>query len=159
ISQVLTTVAVYAPLILLNGMAGNLIFDQSIALTISLGVSLLSAFVLAPLLFRLFIRKPPDTLKEDSLVYRKVSLAYHKMIDHILARCSFYFILTLLIMPIGFWLATKVPVSNLPSIEKKESLLQLDWNAPIDAKENLRRVRLLQEEIKPVAELTEAEVG
>lgn len=159
ISQVLTTIAVYAPLILLNGMAGNLVFDQSIALTISLGVSLLSAFVLVPLLFRLFIRKPAAALKEDSRLYRWIAAGYHRMIDHILSYRAFYFITTLLLMPVGFWLATRVPVSSLPAIEKKESLLLLDWNEPIDASENLRRVRLLQKEVRAVTQVTEAEVG
>lgn len=159
ISQVLTTVAVYAPLILLSGIAGALVFDQSIALTISLGVSLLVAFVLAPLLYKLFLKTPPEKLKEDTIFYKWVSTKYHRMISHILKHKLRYFLITLLLMPVGIWLAMLLPVSSLPQIEKKESLALIDWNQPIDVDENLRRIKELQTMIQPLCESTEAEVG
>lgn len=159
ISQVLTTVAVYAPLILLSGMAGALVTDQAIGLTISLGVSLLVAFVLAPLLYKLFLKTPPEKLKDDTVFYKWVSGGYHRMIRHILRHKLLYFLVTLLIMPAGFWLAQKIPVSALPQIEKKESLVLIDWNDPIDAQENLRRTRQLLAVIQPQCINTETEVG
>ena len=159
ISQVLTTVAVYAPLILFNGMAGRLIFDQSIALTISLAVSLLVAFVLSPVLYNLLLSKSPAKKNQDTLFYRWVAAGYHRMIGHILRHKLAYFLATLAIMPIGFWLATRLPVESLPTIEKKESLVTVDWNVSIDARENLRRVRQLQAFIQPNCEVTEADVG
>lgn len=159
ISQVLTTTAVYAPLILLSGMASALITDQSIALTISLSVSLLVAFVLSPLLYKLLLKRSPEKLKEDTMFYKWVSTGYHKMIKHILKHKLVYFIFTLLAMPLGIWIATLLPISNLPRIEKKESLVQIDWNDPIDAAENLRRIKRIQSQIQPQCVVTEAEVG
>jgi multidrug efflux pump subunit AcrB len=159
ISQVLTTVAVYAPLVLLSGIGGALVFDQSIALTISLGVSLVVAFVLTPLLYKLFLKASPDKLKEDTIFYKWVSKAYHRMIDHILRHKLFYFVVTILLMPVGIWLATDIPLSSLPRIEKKESLVYIDWNAPIDANENLERTKTLQQYIQKDCAVTEAEIG
>lgn len=160
ISQVLTTVAVYAPLILLSGIAGALVLDQSIALTISLGVSLLVAFVLVPQLYTLLQRKSKASrLKEDTAAYKWIVRHYHRMIDHIFRYKKLYFSITILVMPVGLWLATKVPVSSLPKIEKKESLLHLNWNSTIDAQENLRRVRQLLQVLQPGCTVTEAEIG
>jgi multidrug efflux pump subunit AcrB len=159
ISQVLTTVAVYAPLVLLSGMAGSLVTDQSIALTISLCVSLLIAFILVPLLYNLFLKVSPEKLKEDTIFYRWVSQGYHKMIQHILKRKLFYFLVTVLIMPIGFIIANQLPVTNLPAIEKKESLVKLDWGSSIDIDENLHRVQDLYASIKKLTTVFEAEVG
>lgn len=159
ISQVLTTVAVYAPLVLLNGMAGSLVFDQSIALTISLAVSLLVAFILTPVLYKLFMKNSPARQREDTAFYKKISRGYHKMIDHILQHKSIYFSLTLLLMPVGFWLAGKIPISALPVIEKKESLVLIDWNEPVDAQKNLEWTKELQQQIKGKCEVSEAEVG
>lgn len=159
ISQVLTTVAVYAPLILLSGMAGALVFDQALGLTISLGVSLLVAFVLAPMLYKLFLKRSPQKLKEDTFFYTWVSKGYHKMISHILKYKLLYFLFTILLMPVGFLLSSQIPVTALPDIEKKESLVFIDWNAPIDAQENLRRVKELQFEIQKSCTTTEAEIG
>nr|WP_315821824.1 efflux RND transporter permease subunit [Paraflavitalea speifideiaquila] len=159
ISQVLTTVAVYAPLVLLSGIAGALVLDQGIGLTISLGVSLLVAFILSPLLYKLFLKTDPGKLKKDTLVYEWVAKGYHRMIHHILHHKWIYFLVTLLIMPVGIWLASQMPVAALPALEKKESLLLIDWNDAIDARENLERVKRLQSVIQPGCLATEAEVG
>jgi len=159
ISQVLTTVAVYAPLVLLSGMAGALVLDQAIGLTISLGTSLLAAFILAPLLCKMLLKNRGEKWKEDTVFYKQTAKGYHKMIHHILSHKLVYFIITLLLMPMGFWLAACIPVSALPTIEKKESLVTIDWNAPVDAQENLRRVKELLETIQANCTVTEAEVG
>lgn len=159
ISQVLTTVAVYAPLVLLSGMAGSLVTDQALGLTISLGVSLLVAFVLVPLLYRLFLKSQGRTRHDHTRFYRFVSRGYHRMISHILRHKLVYFIATLLIMPVGIWLASVIPVSALPRIEKKESLVYIDWNDPVDAHENLRRTKALLTVIQPYCTVTESEAG
>lgn len=159
ISQVLTTVAVYAPLILLNGLAGLLIFDQCIALTISLGVSLLVAFVLVPVLYNLLQNKPYDPRRDNTAFYTWVSKGYHRMIAHILRRRRLFFSLTLFIMPLGFWLATKIPIQALPKIEKTETLARIDWNEPLEAQANLTRVKALYSQVKDLCPEFEAEVG
>lgn len=159
ISQVLTTVAVYAPLVILSDMAGALVYDQSIALTISLAVSLLVAFILTPLLYTLLLKQSPEKLNEDTLFYKWVSKGYHVMIHHILKYRLTYLCITLFIMPLGFWLASKIPIRSLPKIEKLESLVLIDWNDPIDAEENLRRIKGLQAIIQPGCKTTETEVG
>lgn len=158
-SQVLTTVAVYVPLILLSGIAGALVSDQAVSLSISLGVSLLVAFVLAPLLYKLFLKTPSNKLRDNTLVYTWISSRYHSMINHILRKKLLYFCLTLLLMPIGFWLALKIPISYLPKIEKKESLVNFDWNESVDAEENLRRTKEIQSLIQKNCLVTEADVG
>jgi multidrug efflux pump subunit AcrB len=159
ISQVITTVAVYAPLTILGDMAGALVYDQSIALTISLAVSLLVAFILTPLLYTLLLKQPPEKLQEDTAFYKWVAKGYHGMIHHILKHKLIYLGITLFVMPLGFWFASKIPISSLPKIEKLESMVLIDWNDPIDAKENLRRVKALQSAIQPGCKTTEAEVG
>lgn len=159
ISQVLTTVAVYAPLMLLGGMAGTLISDQAIGLTASLGTSLLVAFILTPLLYKLLHKKAPATLKEDTVLYKWISKGYHRMIDHILQHRRPYFAVTLLLMPIGCWIGFNIPATPLPDIEKRESLIFIDWNSPVDITENLRRSIALQKAIAPRCIETEAEVG
>lgn len=158
ISQVLTTIAVYAPLILLSGLAGSLVYDQAIGLTICLCVSLLVAFLLAPLLYKLFLKAPPKRSKETRF-YLFIANGYHKMVDHILKHKLPYIITTGLIMIAGVWLTTLIPISALPEIEKKESLVLIDWNAPVDAQENLRRINQLVTEISGTIQESESEVG
>ncbi|GAO41956.1 efflux RND transporter permease subunit [Flavihumibacter petaseus] len=159
ISQVLTTVAVYLPLILLSGVGGALVFDQSIALTISLCVSLLVAFILVPILYKQISNNNASNQNDDSVFYKYVSVAYHKMIDHILRHNKIYLLITISLMPIGIFILAKMPVNGLPKIERKESMIHIDWNSPIDANENLIRTKSLLREIQGGCNVTEAEIG
>jgi multidrug efflux pump subunit AcrB len=142
-SNVLTTIAIYLPLIYMSGLAGALVFDQAIALTISLGVSLLVAFCLNPLLYKFFLRTDPEKLKNDTQFYKSIANGYHRMIYHIFNHKRKYFIVTLLFMPIGIILIKFLPINILPQITTTESLAKIDWNQSIDAAENLRRVKML----------------
>jgi multidrug efflux pump subunit AcrB len=159
ISQVLTTVAVYAPLVLMSGLAGALVYDQAIALSISLGVSLLVAFVLAPLLYRLFLRREPEKLREDTRFYVWVAKGYHWLIHFVFRHKVLVLGFTFLLMAAGFWMLIHSPVSALPAIERSETLLRLDWNEPIDAPENLRRIREIDAQLAQLSPIREAEVG
>src|SRR5690606_18618237 len=53
ISSVLTTCAVFVPLVFLSGISGALFYDQAMAVSIGLGVSLLVSFTLIPVYFRI----------------------------------------------------------------------------------------------------------
>ncbi|GAA4844538.1 efflux RND transporter permease subunit [Algivirga pacifica] len=53
ISSVLTTTAVFLPLIFLSGMAGALFYDQALTVTIGLSVSLAVAVIVLPVYYRL----------------------------------------------------------------------------------------------------------
>ncbi|MBC9911125.1 efflux RND transporter permease subunit [Chitinophaga varians] len=159
ISQVLTTVAVYLPLIYLSGLAGAIITDQAIALTISLGVSLLVAFFLNPLLFRLFISDKAANMREDTRLYQWIAGKYHQMIHHIFARKKPYFFFTIALMPVGIILYQFIPVSALPHITQTETLLTIDWNNPVDLAENHRRIKQLESVIGTHSIAWEADLG
>ncbi|MET0466276.1 MAG: efflux RND transporter permease subunit [Chitinophagaceae bacterium] len=159
ISQVLTTVAVYAPLVIISGFAGVLIGDQSLALSISLFISVCVAFFLAPLLYKQFYSWQPKLGKEDTRLYLLVSKIYHRLIDHVLQHRRLYVILMILLFPCGFLLYRSIGTESLPKMEQLESLVKIDWNEPLQATENLRRTREIQQRILPRCKLTEAESG
>ncbi len=158
-SQVLTTVAVYAPLILLDGMASKLIFDQSIALTISLVVSLAVAFILTPLLYRWLSKWGIGGQNKDTALYVWLAERYHRMVDQILQKKKFYMMATLAFMAAGFLLAWFIPVRTLPRIEETKSLTSIEWDDPIDVGENLKRNRAILQLIQGQVTLTESDIG
>ncbi|QHS63530.1 efflux RND transporter permease subunit [Chitinophaga agri] len=159
ISQVLTTVVVYAPLVILNGLSGALVMDQSIALTISLFVSLLVAFVLTPVLYKLLLKSPPERLKQDTVFYTFVRNRYHSMISFVLLKRKLFFAITLLVIALGVGLAFFIPFESLPAIEKKESLIKISWNEPLDLQENKARSLALIAKLSPVVAVSESDVG
>lgn len=158
ISQVLTTVAVYVPLVYLSGLAGSLVFDQAIALTVSLSVSLLISFFLNPVLYSLFLKADPATIREDTKLFSFLSKKYHSMIEFIMRRKYSFFFVTVLLIPISLLLTYFVPLNALPNIKTSESLLLVEWNDPISVSENAERIKRMSNELKPVLEW-EADVG
>jgi len=159
ISNVLTTVAIYAPLIYMSGLAGALVYDQAISLTISLGVSLLVAFCLNPVMYKFLLKSDPQKLKEDTRFYLAILKGYHGMIDHVFHHKKRYFVMTLLIMPLGFCLFFFVPVTTLPAITETESLVKIDWNSPVDAEENASRLKKMAVVFRNQIEEWEADAG
>ncbi|MDQ0640226.1 multidrug efflux pump subunit AcrB [Pedobacter sp. W3I1] len=159
IGNVLTTVAIYAPLIFLNGLAGSLIFDQAIALTISLGVSLLVAFCLNPVLYKVFMKTPVERLKDDTILYKGILKRYTTMMDKVFAHRRLFLMLAFLVMPMGFFLARNIRVETLPTLSSTESIIKIDWKDPIDVEENRRRTELLTSIIQTYPASWEADIG
>ncbi|RZJ92616.1 MAG: efflux RND transporter permease subunit [Chryseobacterium sp.] len=159
ISNVLTTVAIYGPLIYLSGLAGALVYDQAVALTISLAVSLLVAFVLNPVMYRYFLRGKSAALREDTKLYLRILNGYHSMITHIFSYKKTYFWITIAVMPLGFFLFKMVPVETLPRITETETQVKIDWNQSLDADGNLNRMLNITSKLENKTIAWEADLG
>lgn len=158
ISSVLTTLAVFVPLVFLNGLSGALFYDQAVSVAIILGTSLMVAFVLLPLLYRIFFQHVKKEIKEDSIIFKAI-LKIYKVIYKILWRFkAISFILLLLLIPTAYWMVNSMEKSGLPEIEKTETLLQVVWNEPIDAAASKDRIGSLLSELQVEAE-TGSDIG
>lgn len=143
ISSVLTTLAVFVPLIFLNGLSGSLFYDQAVSVAIILGTSLMVAFILLPLLYRVFFEKSKKQVKEDSKLFL-LTLSLYKAFYNLIWRFkAISFILLLALIPLTYFVLTDFEKTGLPDIEKTETLLTINWNEPIDAEANKERVSSL----------------
>lgn len=162
ISSVLTTLSVFVPLVFLHGLSGALFFNQAIAVAAILGASLLVAFLLLPLLYKLFFSKS-NKQKEDSTLYLGMLKAYK------IAYQSWYrspkrgkwlsLSISLAILPLIYLLYLALPVAGLPDISRQEYELEIAWNEPIQLKTNRDRILSLMTEIAPHLTYQEADIG
>ena len=67
IASTLTTVAVFLPIVFVEGIAGQIFRDQALTVTASLLVSLIAALTLIPMLSSMGHRPAEDTADEDSM--------------------------------------------------------------------------------------------
>ncbi|MFT6872667.1 MAG: multidrug efflux pump subunit AcrB [Roseivirga sp.] len=158
ISSVLTTLAVFIPLVFLNGLSGALFYDQALSVAIILGTSLMVAFILLPLLYRMFFEKSKKQVKEDSkffLLILKMYKAFYKVIWRFKVIS---FALLLLLIPLTYYVLTSFEQRGLPDIEKTETLLTINWNEPIDAETNKTRVSGLINDLEGQP-ITESDIG
>ncbi|MCC5921277.1 MAG: efflux RND transporter permease subunit [Cyclobacteriaceae bacterium] len=145
ISSVLTTLAVFVPLVFLSGVAGALFFDQAVAVGTILGVSLLVAFILLPLLYRLFFQNHKGEIKQESKLFSYIESAYNFSFDHIFKRPLAWFIFLLILIPAAIFFGYALPIAGMPEVEKRDLQLKIDWNEAVSVEENTIRMQQLFE--------------
>lgn len=144
ISSVLTTLAVFVPLVFLSGISGALFFDQAVSVAATLSVSLLVAFILLPLIYLLFFaRRKWSVEEEDSRLFLFILKGYKNLYEWSFARKGLSFIFMLALIPLSLVVGKLLPVEGLPPIEKYDTMLEVDWNEPIHAAQNLERIQTL----------------
>lgn len=161
ISSVLTTLAVFVPLVFLSGVSGALFFDQAVSVAAILGVSLLVAFILLPMLYHFFFRKKANEplMEEDSRFFKMVLKGYKKLYVRIFAKRGLSFAIFLVFIPLGLGLAYLLEVRGLPPIEKFDAVVRIDWNEPIGVEQNKERVMGLLEAMEGRYSKSETDVG
>lgn len=143
LSSVLTTCAVFVPLIFLGGIAGALFYDQAIAVAVGLFVSLLVSVSIVPVIFYLLFLH----LREGrvSALIRRISLnhldEYYTSVYHfVFTRRGRVMLIAAVLLLGGVAAAFRVPVERMPPVETSEMLIRVDWNNSIHVDENRRRV-------------------
>jgi multidrug efflux pump subunit AcrB len=139
ISSVLTTCAVFIPLIFMKGMAGALFFDQAVAVTIGLTVSLIVSITLLPTLYRLIYRK--NSAEKARKTKLPIYFHWYESGLKFVFRHQFltvFSVLIMLVLSVFMW--KWLPVSRFPKMSLDETILKIDWNEPVMLEENNARI-------------------
>ncbi|MCC5939670.1 MAG: efflux RND transporter permease subunit [Lunatimonas sp.] len=160
ISSVLTTLAVFVPLVFLSGISGALFYDQAVSVAAILSVSLLVAFVLLPLLYKLlFSNRQGKPVSEDSRLFLSILAGYKRLYRLIFAHRAVSLVVLLALIPAMLFLSQLLPVQGLPPIQKFDALLQVDWNEPINASQNRERIARVVEALEGAFIHAESDIG
>ncbi|MHA8063735.1 efflux RND transporter permease subunit [Aquirufa aurantiipilula] len=151
-TSILTNSAVFLPLIFISGIAGALFFDQAIAVTISLGISLLCSYTLIPVLYRI------SNLKEEKLIgFVPRKITWLMKVSNSTYDRLFYFVFRYkkgMLVFFSFLVIVSIPLfsnldkSGMPRISRTEIEVKIDWNEAITVEENNRRVAQLTKTIE-----------
>ncbi|NJL15247.1 MAG: efflux RND transporter permease subunit [Microscillaceae bacterium] len=159
VSSVLTTLAVFVPLVFLNGLSGALFYDQAVAIAATLGASLVVSFLLLPVLYRLFYFRKIGIPNSDSWFFERLLAAYQYLEYYFFEYKIWAFGLFGGLLMIAFFLLYQIKISNLPDLQKRESQLIVFWNEPISVFENQARTRQLIKTHQDLHLSSESEVG
>ena len=179
LSSMLTTVAVFLPMIFMSGIAGALFFDQAFAVTAGLLVSYFVGIMLLPVLYLLAYRMTiahkaskgsaharrfklgalhlslPSSLKNPHLLDR----FYDRGIDYVFAHKRAFVLVCLLAIPLCFFFFFYLKKERMPKIDQTELMVQIEWNENIHLDENRSRVEALQASLQPVTLEQTAAIG
>ncbi len=153
LSSVLTTCAVFVPLIFLSGIAGALFYDQAMAVVITLFCALAATVTVIPVYFFLTFRRR-DKITTNRLL-AKFSFGwferwYERTLKFLFRRRWIVwgaFALAVMCMPVLFMV---IPKERLPEMTYTDMLIDVDWNERVTITENDRRVAELVEAIEPL---------
>ena len=162
ISSVLTTCAVFVPLIFLSGTAGALFYDQAIAIIIGQGVSLLVGIMLLPTVYHLIYRSG----KEGALTRFVKRISLKNLEKKYEGGMNFFFrhrrmVMALFGVTIGVMLLLFFTMrkEKFPAIVQDEMTVMIDWNENIDLQENSSRIQALVDQLGEKAVQTNSFVG
>ncbi len=149
ISSVLTTCAVFVPLIFLSGISGALFYDQAMAVAIGLSVSLLVSFTLIPVYFRLLYRKnrrlqeknrSKKNLFQKIALYNHIEDSYARGFDFVFRYHAAFFTFALLLIVAGYFIFSGIRKEKFPVFKQTEAIITIDWNRNITVAENQHRL-------------------
>lgn len=147
-TSILTNSAVFLPLIFMSGIAGALFFDQAIAVSLSLGTSLLCSYTIVPILYQIFHLKQHIYNPRVTFIARKAEESYDWFFDKVFRYKKkfivLFIILGLLLIPLFILIEKK----GMPEISHTELEAKIDWNEPITVQENEKRISNLIKSFK-----------
>lgn len=160
LSSSLTTVAVFVPLVFIDGMAGAIFSDQAFAITAGLAVSYMVGIILLPVVYRVFMAKSVAKKGYENKGHiQTISAGYNRVFDFILNHKKVVIIIVLLTLPLCWLMFTVIGKSKMPKIDYYEQVASIEWNDDINIDENRRRTQLLLSAVNDIPIESTAYIG
>lgn len=152
LSSVLTTCAVFIPLVFVKGMAGALFYDQAMSVTIVLLTSYVVTVTVIPVYYWLWYKNQPCFRAATFLEKHSI----HEPMLRFEERCVNWFIrhsavawgilaVSLVGIVACFMFMSK---SQLPEMTYDETIMTIDWNGQVSLEENVSRVAGLEKVVE-----------
>lgn len=140
LSSVLTTCSVFVPLMFLSGLAGELFYDMSVGISVSLVVSLAVAMTVVPVLFFTIYRKRSYCFRNGIRLDVEMQ-KWHERISCAVMRhqrlCFGFFGLAVVGVFVFYGLIDK---QRMPQLSHDDMQLRVNWNEGVTEEENDRRI-------------------
>lgn len=148
LSSVLTTCAVFLPLIFLDGLAGQLFFDQAISVTTVLLVSYAVTVWVLPVYYWWGYKRLPAFRPSPWLARLRFDGGmrfYDRTVSWCLAHRQIAWILPLCCALAGAVCLSGMHKEKLPPITYTDAILHIDWNEHLVLENNRSRIRVLED--------------
>lgn len=162
-SSMLTTCAVFIPLVFVSGIAGALFYDQAMSVTIVLLTSYLVTVTVIPVYYFLWYRRDgsfrPVKLLSRISVHERLLRAEDRIVGWFIRHSAAAWgllALSLVGAVLCFWF---MPKSRLPEITSDETIVSIDWNGQLSLEENVTRVSALEAALSGLSSQVTSFVG
>lgn len=157
LSSVLTTCAIFIPLIFMSGIAGALFYDEAMAVTITL----MSVLVIPVFYYRFYRNQPCFTPNKfiSRISVGNMTAGYDRILGWFFRRRGVMWgIFGAAILLIGV-LFINLDKQKLPTLSHSDTLLNIEWNERIPIEENNRRCERIMAQFPDMVEQYTAMTG
>ena len=163
LSSVLTTCAVFIPLIFMSGIAGAMFYDQAMSVTIVLLTSYIVTILVIPVYYYWWFKgsdgfRPSPLLEKinfDEPIRRWDDKLMEWFIRHRPVAWSLLAVSTVGLV----FCFLEMPKSRLPEMTQTDAIMKIDWNEHISIERNTERIRDLEKKLTGSVEQMTALVG
>jgi len=161
LSSVLTTCAVFIPLIFISGLAGALFYDQALAVAIGLFTSFFVSITLIPVYYKLVYKPKKKATKKQpaSFTVWNYYASYERGLKFVLRKQGLMLGIFLVLIAVTILFYQHIQKERIPQIKHDELFVSIEWNDKIHVTENKRRSLALLEELKPSIEQSSVYAG
>ena len=155
LSSVLTTCAIFLPLIFMSGISGALFYDEAMAVTITLVSALVISVLVIPVFYYLFYRNQvcftPNRFIQRISVGGMTS-GYERVIGWFFRhRGAMWCIFGAAVVLIGI-LFKGLDKQKLPELSHSDTLVNIEWNERVSIEENNRRCEQIMAQFPDIVE-------
>lgn len=163
LSSVLTTCAVFIPLVFVKGMAGELFYDQAMSVTIVLLTSYVVTLLVIPVYYLIWYRRQPCFRPAPFLARHSVHEPMLRLEEHLvnwfMRHCAVAWGI-LAVAAVGVCLCFMyMPKTQLPEMTYDDAVMSVDWNGQVSLEENAARVAGLEKAVSAGAVQVTSMVG
>ncbi|MDD3568793.1 MAG: efflux RND transporter permease subunit [Bacteroidales bacterium] len=138
LSSMLTTIAVFIPLVFLSGLSGAMFRDQALAVSIGLGVSFWVSITLLPTLYyRLNLKRADKWVAKSGLI--PLVSSYKAGFNMVFQRRNLFLLISLLLIGLAPVLFLRIEKRQMPELTRIETVANIAWGSNISVDENIRR--------------------
>ncbi|MGL5682811.1 MAG: efflux RND transporter permease subunit [Marinifilaceae bacterium] len=162
LSSVLTTCAVFLPLIFIGDMAGALFYEQAMAVSIGLFVSFFVSITVVPVIFHLLLRNVHESRFNNfirRISWKNPEYYYERVFNKVFPYRRLLMTISLIILMLGGLISQYLKVEYMPIVKMSDGFLFVDWNEPINLDENNRRCDIFLEQFMPLSSVINCCVG
>lgn len=148
LSSILTTCAVFIPLVFISGIAGEIFFDQALAITIILLTSYVVTLTMIPVYYFRWYQNSPSFQAYGSLTRikfdEKMTSWSEKVTEWFLDHTRLAWCILAVTIAGSALCFLEMPKERLPEMTQTETIAHIDWNEQLSIEENERRTSLLE---------------
>ena len=155
VAGIILIMAVYVPILSLEGVEGKMFRPMAITVLLALGASLLIAVFLMPVLASIFFKPTSLSKDHDTWIFKKIKHVFIPFLNYVFKKPAPFFVSALILIAVSGVIASRLGSDFIPELDEGDSVLGLTRNSRISIDASVREQLLAEETLLNFPEIKE----